>query len=134
MKRAEEVPELWGWGKDGDGEWFRAPLPVLAEYGRKEVNLGSFGRFQMPPYVTAHPDMFGGPELLICESDGYRAGYNRVWGDASNCLYADDMDALPEEWMAPVEAAVAEVSARWPNVRFRHPPDTDLAQTLPLKR
>ena len=136
MKNAEDVQELWGWSEDR----FSAPLPPTARFPRREINAGSFGRLLMPPYISATriARRSGQPDLMLCRSDGWRAGIEgeddrnaSLPGDTTNCLYADQPECLPPEWRGPVERAVAEVRKRWPDVMLRPPPpDTD-PRTIP---
>lgn len=91
MKR-EDYP--WGYDEFGNGRW---PLPVTERFGLMERGGLEDGH---PPYLMARTegDVI---DVMLCEGDGYRAGYDRDAEDDSQCIYADG-DNIPEEWQGTV--------------------------------
>lgn len=113
------------WNYDGvSSRYF--PLPETSSHPRSERpcgNINGVTHVDMPPYLVASR-RDGVIKVMLCESDGWRAGVDRELLDRTpehRWLYADEL--VPVEWREPIAIALAEIRAEFPDERidFDHP-------------
>ena len=113
-----KVEDPYPWGFDNqDGGWW--PLPVTERFGLMKRQGDKEPKW--PPYLAARTIGEKIIEVMLCEGDGYRAGYDRENEDDSQCIYGDG--DLPEEWRERVTALVENfIKKRWPRKKVVYRP------------
>jgi hypothetical protein len=121
----EVLDQLFGWINEDQLRRPLPPTPTIPAARRCIGNIGGVTHVDWPPYISFVRDDADGV-FMLCRPDGYRACHMEGgWAPTDvlseqdeRWIYANSAN-VPEEWRAPIAAALAEVGKRHPNVRIR---------------